>query len=51
MKWREIGEKERIWVIEPGHPIAEGLNEYFEIPNTEMYGERFDIPALMSWCL
>lgn len=54
LKWREIGEKERIWVIEPGHPIAEGLNEYFEIPNTEMYGERFDIPApdelvFISW--
>ncbi len=22
LKWREIGEKERLWVIEPGHPIA-----------------------------
>ena len=54
LKWREIGEKERIWVIEPGHPIATGLPEYFEIPHTEMYGERFDIPApdelvLLSW--
>lgn len=45
LKWREAGEKERVWVIEPGHPIAEGLNEYFEIPRSEMYGERFDIPA------
>jgi len=45
LKWREIGEKERIWVIEPGHPIAEGLGEYIEIPHEEMYGERFDIPA------
>lgn len=54
LKWREAGEKERIWVVEPGHPIAEGLPEYFEIPQTEMYGERFDIPApdclvLLSW--
>jgi len=54
LKWREIGEKERLWVVEPGHPIAEGLNEYFEIPAVEMYGERFDIPApdtlvLISW--
>ena len=24
LKWREAGEKERIWVVEPGHPIAEG---------------------------
>lgn len=54
LKWREEGEKERIWVVEPGHPIAEGLGEYFEIPHTEMYGERFDIPRpdeliFISW--
>jgi len=54
LKWREIGEKERLWVIEPGHPIAEGLGEYIEIPHVEMYGERFDIPApdtlvFVSW--
>jgi trehalose utilization protein len=45
LKWREAGEKERIWVIEPGHPIARGLPEFFELPHVEMYGERFDIPA------
>jgi trehalose utilization protein len=45
LKWREIGEKERIWVIEPNHPIAEGIDEYFELEHEEMYGERFDIPA------
>lgn len=54
LKWREIAEKERIWVIDPAHPIAEGLPEYFEIPNEEMYGERFDIPqpdelVMISW--
>jgi trehalose utilization protein len=54
LKWREAGEKERMWVIEPGHPIAEGVGEYFEIPHAEMYGERFDVPApdalvLVSW--
>lgn len=54
LKWREVGEKERIWVVEPGHPIAEGLGDYFEIPHEEMYGERFDIPApdtlvFVSW--
>ena len=54
LKWREANEKERIWVIEPGHPIAAGLGQYFEIPHTEMYGERFDIPApdslvFVSW--
>jgi trehalose utilization protein len=52
--WREIGEKERIWVVEPAHPIAAGLEPYFEIEHEEMYGERFDIPApdtlvFLSW--
>ena len=54
LRWREADEKERIWVIEPGHPIAAGLDEYFEIPKAEMYGERFGIPApdtlvFISW--
>ncbi len=44
LKWREVGEKERVWVVSPGHPIVEGLGEYIDIPHTEMYGERFDIP-------
>jgi trehalose utilization protein len=54
LKWREAKERERIWVVNPGHPIAQGLGEYFEIPHEEMYGEFFDIPApdelvLVSW--
>ena len=54
LKWREVAEKERLWVIEPSHPIAQGLGEYVELPNTEMYGERFDIPTpdelvFISW--
>ncbi|AIQ39889.1 ThuA domain-containing protein [Paenibacillus sp. FSL R5-0912] len=54
LKWRDDGEKERIWVIEPGHPIAQGLGQYVEIPKEEMYGERFEIPApdeliFISW--
>ncbi|MCB9458472.1 MAG: ThuA domain-containing protein [Anaerolineaceae bacterium] len=54
LNWRDIGEKERLWVVAPGHPIAEGLGEYFEIPHVEMYGEPFDIPppdelVFVSW--
>jgi trehalose utilization protein len=54
LKWREAGEKERLWVVERAHPIAAGLGEFFELPHTEMYGERFDIPApdelvFISW--
>ena len=44
LKWREVGEFERLWNIAPYHPIAQGIGEYFEIPHEEMYGERFDIP-------
>jgi trehalose utilization protein len=54
LKWREANEKERLWVTDPNHPIAAGLGEYFELPQEEMYGEFFDIPApdelvLVSW--
>jgi trehalose utilization protein len=54
LKWREDGEKERLWIVDPSHPITEGLGDYFELPVTEMYGERFDIPqpdeqVFLSW--
>lgn len=54
LKWREAGEKERIWVVESSHPIAAGLGEFFELPCEEMYGERFDVPrpdetVFISW--
>lgn len=54
IKYRHGGETERIWVADPGHQIADGLDEYFEIPSTEMYGEPFDIPepdrtVFISW--
>jgi trehalose utilization protein len=44
LNWREAGERERVWVINPNHPIAAGLPPYFEIENTEMYGEPFSVP-------
>jgi trehalose utilization protein len=54
LKWREAAEKERVWVVKPGHPITKGLGPYFEIPQAEMYGEPFDIPepdelVFISW--
>jgi trehalose utilization protein len=54
LRWREAGEHERVWVVQPSHPIAEGLGPYFEIPEVEMYGEHFDIPTpddlvFISW--
>lgn len=45
LRWREAAEKERIWIVDPSHPIVAGFSEeFFELPNTEMYGEFFDIP-------
>jgi trehalose utilization protein len=54
LKWREAGERERLWVVDPSHPIAEGLGDGFVIEEEEMYGEHFDVPApdrlvLVSW--
>jgi len=55
LRWREAAEKERLWIVDPSHPIVEGIEgEFFELPETEMYGEFFDIPTpdellLISW--
>lgn len=54
LRWREIGEKERVWICDPGHPIAQGVPETFAIEHTEMYGEPFGIPndahvVFLSW--
>ena len=54
LKWREAGEKERLWVVDHGHPIVDGVGDYFELEHTEMYGELFDIPdpdelIFISW--
>lgn len=45
LRWREAAERERVWIVDPSHPIVDGLaEEYFEIEHSEMYGEHFDIP-------
>ncbi len=55
LRWREAAESERLWIVDPAHPIVVGLDdEYFELQHTEMYGEFFDIPSpdelvLISW--
>ncbi len=52
--WREAGERERVWVVNPGHPIAEGIDRFIELEQSEMYGEPFGIPTpdeqvFISW--
>lgn len=54
LTWREAGERERLWVCNPGHPIVRGIDRFIEIENTEMYGEPFAIPTpdenvFLSW--
>lgn len=54
LRWREAGERERVWTINPGHPIAQGVGPFIEIPNAEMYGEPFIVPTpeeevFISW--
>ena len=44
LKWREVGEREVLWVTRPGHPILEGIDDHIILDHTEMYGEHFDIP-------
>lgn len=54
LRWREADEKERLWNLQPSHPLMAGLPDYIELEQEEMYGERFDIPTpddllMISW--
>lgn len=54
LKWSETPNKERLWVVDPAHPITEGIGPYIELQHEELYGEFFDIPApdeliFVSW--
>ncbi|OGJ85656.1 MAG: trehalose utilization protein ThuA [Candidatus Raymondbacteria bacterium RifOxyA12_full_50_37] len=54
LTWRVADEREIVWNIAPSHPIAQGIAGSFELPGSEMYGERFDIPEpdqllFVSW--
>jgi trehalose utilization protein len=44
LRWREAGDRELVWVVNPGHRVARGLPAVFAVPQQEMYGEYFDIP-------
>lgn len=43
--WRESDDKEIVWVVEPSHPITQGIDRYFTLPAEETYGEPFAIPT------
>jgi trehalose utilization protein len=43
LRWRH-DDRETVWTVAPGHPIAAGVPDRFVIPEHEMYGEFFDVP-------
>lgn len=48
------GDRERVWCINPNHPITKNVPMQFELEVEEMYGEFFDIPTpdeliFMGW--
>jgi trehalose utilization protein len=45
LRWRNDGERELVWTVDPAHPIAAGVPHPIVIDAHEMYGEHFDIPA------
>ena len=45
LTWRESGDSETLWVIEPAHPITQGIDRYFTLEHEETYGEPFVIPT------
>ena len=45
LSWREGGDEELIWTLDPTHPIAAGVEQPIRLGRHEMYGEPFDIPA------
>lgn len=53
LRWRD-DEFERVWCVNPGHPIAKDVPAWFDLDCEEMYGEFFDIPqpdelVFMGW--
>ncbi|MBQ8850307.1 MAG: ThuA domain-containing protein [Clostridia bacterium] len=44
LTWRETGDSEIVWVIDPAHPITRGIDRCFKLEHEETYGEPFTIP-------
>ncbi len=53
--WHEDNERERVWIVNPAHPIVQGIDDRsFVLDAEETYGEPFDIPepdetVLLGW--
>ncbi len=44
LRWREADDRELLWTVHPGHPIAANVPTPIILPQHEMYAEYFDIP-------
>src|SRR4051794_2890618 len=44
LRWRNEGERELVWTVNPSHPIAQGVPHPIVLDAQEMYGEHFDVP-------
>lgn len=44
LDWRSENDREMLWTVAPGHPIAAGVPHPLIIEREEMYGELFDVP-------
>lgn len=44
LSWREDGDRELVWVCNPAHPIAKGIDRFIKLDGEETYGEPFGIP-------
>jgi trehalose utilization protein len=45
LRWRNDGERELVWTVDPSHPITAGVPNPIVIDAQEMYSEPFAIPA------
>lgn len=52
---RDADETERVWIVDPGHPIVDGIHDrYLEFEESQVAVEPFDIPepdrtVMVSW--
>lgn len=44
LTWRENGDYELVWVCNPAHPIAQGIDRFIKLDEVETYGEPFSVP-------
>ena len=45
LRWRSAHDRALVWTVDPTHPIAQGIPHPMVVPEDEMYGEFFDVPA------